>query len=59
MDARLGQSLVNSGLISSERSATLEHQGDGFEGNVPLRRSGARLDLNVHTILSSSWRQEG
>src|SRR5882724_10420630 len=52
MDASLRQSLVNSGLVGSESTATLEHQGDAFKGKTFFRHCGLRVDLNVHGIPS-------
>jgi hypothetical protein len=45
---------VNSGLVGSESTATLEHQGDAFKGRTSFRHCDVRMDLNVHGMLSMS-----
>ena len=48
MDIGLGESLVDSGLIGSERAATLQHQGNAFEWETPFCCSEVLLGLNIH-----------
>ena len=52
------QGLVNSGLIGSERTAALQHQGDAFEANTPFRHCDMPLGRNIHgwfSISLSRW----
>jgi hypothetical protein len=48
MDAGFAKRLVNSGLISAERAATVQHEGHAFKGKVSLCGRDMRLDLDVH-----------
>jgi hypothetical protein len=52
MDASLGKSLVDSGLVSSERAATLQHQGNAFEREAMLMSCEVWSKLKVHWVLS-------
>jgi hypothetical protein len=52
MDGCLRERFVNSGLIGPERATALQHQSDPFEGKAPFGCNCARLDLNVHGMLS-------
>jgi hypothetical protein len=36
MDAGFAQRLINTGLIGTERTAALQHQGDHFKGKMSL-----------------------
>src|SRR5580704_15057903 len=54
MDASLSQGLVDSRLVGPQRPATLQHQGDAFEGKTSFRRSDIQLDLNIHSVLPIS-----
>ena len=52
LNAGLRESLVDSGLVGPERTATLQHQRDAFEREVSFGDSEMRLDLNVHGLCS-------
>jgi hypothetical protein len=54
MYAGLRKSLVDSGPIGPERTATLQYQGHAFEWKTPFWHQIMRLELNIHGMLSIS-----
>ena len=57
MDAGFAKRLVNTGLVSAERAAALQHQGDNFKGKTLCGSCNVGLDLNIHDSPSIACRR--
>ena len=51
MDVRLGEGLVDAGLIGTDCSPALQHEGDGLKRKVSFSDRKIWVDVHVHVIV--------